>query len=140
MFSREITIFNGKLCIKNVMLLNEDKTDLIIKCFYKVYNKLGYGFLEKVYENALIIELRKEGMNCLQQTPVKVYYDEAEIGLYFSDIIVDNEVILELKAGEGEIIREHESQLQNYLRATEYEVGIILHFGKKPSFKRKIYT
>lgn len=122
------------------MLLNEDKTDLIIKCFYKVYNKLGYGFLEKVYENALIIELRKEGMNCLQQTPVKVYYDEAEIGLYFSDIIVDNEVILELKAGEGEIIREHESQLQNYLRATEYEVGIILHFGKKPSFKRKIYT
>lgn len=121
------------------MLLHEDKTDLIIKCFYKVYNTLGYGFLEKVYENALIIELRKEGLNCLQQMPVKVYYDEIEIGLYFSDIIVENAIILELKAGEGEIIKEYESQLQNYLRATEYDVGMILHFGKKPSFKRKIY-
>jgi GxxExxY protein len=121
------------------MLLHEDKTDLILGCFYKVYNKLGYGFLEKVYENALIIELKKAGLNCLQQMPVKVYYDGTEIGLYFSDIIVDNEIILELKAGEGEIIKEHESQLQNYLRATEYEVGMILHFGKKPSFKRKIY-
>ncbi|MEO6668280.1 MAG: GxxExxY protein [Ferruginibacter sp.] len=121
------------------MLLHEDKTDLIIRCFYKVYNTLGYGFLEKVYENALIIELRKEGLNCLQQMPVKVYYDEIEIGLYFSDIIVENAIILGLKAGEGEIIKEYESQLQNYLRATEYDVGMILHFGKKPSFKRKIY-
>ncbi|MFT3911926.1 MAG: GxxExxY protein [Ferruginibacter sp.] len=122
------------------MLLHEDKTDLILRCFYKVYNELGYGFLEKVYENALIIELKNEGLHCLQQTPVKVHYKEIEVGLYFSDIIVDNEVLLELKAGDGEIIKEHESQLQNYLRATEYEVGLILHFGKRPSFKRKIFT
>ena len=122
------------------MLLHEDKTKLIIKCFYKVYNNLGYGFLEKVYENALIIELRKEGLNCLQQMPVSVFYEQTEVGLYFSDIIVDNEVILELKAGEGEIIKAHESQLQNYLKATAFEVGLVLHFGIKPSFKRKIFT
>ena len=122
------------------MLLYEDKTELIIKCFYKVYNSLGYGFLEKVYENALIIELKKEGLHCLQQMPVKVFYEEAEVGLYFSDIIVDNAVILELKAGDGEIIKEYESQLQNYLKATEYEVGLVLHVGVKPSFKRKIFT
>ena len=114
------------------MLLNEDKTDLIIKCFYKVYNKLGYGFLERVYENALVIELKKEGFSCFQQTPIEVYYDNIVIGTYFSDIVVDNEIIIELKAVEGEIIKQHELQLQNYLKATELEVGLILNFGKRP--------
>ena len=122
------------------MLLFEEKTELIIKCFYKVYNVLGYGFLEKVYENALLMELRKEGLKCFQQYPITVYYNEHEVGQYFSDIIVGNEVIIELKAGEGGIIIEHELQLMNYLKATEFEVGLILHFGKKPTFKRKVFT
>ena len=122
------------------MLINEEKTKSIIGCFYKVYNILGYGFLEKVYENALIIELRKEGFNCVQQLPVAVFYKQYEVGLYFPDIVVDNEIILELKAGEGEIRVEFELQLMNYLKATEFEIGLILHFGKKPIFKRKIFT
>ena len=122
------------------MLLIEEKTQLIIKCFYKVYNKLGYGFLEKVYENSLVIELEKEGFSCLQQVPVPVYYDNIEVGFYFSDIIVDNELIIELKAVEGEIIKQHESQLLNYLKATELNVGLIFHFGIKPTFKRELFT
>ena len=105
------------------MLINEEKTKSIIGCFYKVYNILGYGFLEKVYENALIIELRKEGFNCAQQLPVAVFYKQYEVGLYFPDIVVDNEIILELKAGEGEIRVEFELQLMNYLKATEFEIG-----------------
>ena len=122
------------------MLLLGEKTSSIIKCFYKVYHTLGYGFLEKVYENALIIELRNEGMNCIQQKTAEVYYKDVIVGIYFSDIIVDNQVILELKAGEGEILKEHELQLTNYLKATTFEVGLILHFGKKATFKRKIFT
>ncbi len=76
------------------MLLYEEKTELIIKCFYKVYNTLGYGFLEKVYENALLSELKKEGLICYQQTPIKVYYNEFEVGLYYADINVENKIIL----------------------------------------------
>lgn len=95
---------------------------------------------KRFYENALIIELKKKGFICWQQAPVKVYYEESEVGLYFSDIIVDNTIILELKAGDGAIVQQHESQLQNYLKATEYEIGLVLHFGIKPTFKRKIFT
>lgn len=122
------------------MLLLEQKTEKIISCFYKVYNTLGYGFLEKVYENAMVLELQKNGLRCSQQCPIKVYYENVEVGLYFCDIAVDNEVILEIKAGKGGIAIEHSLQLHNYLRATKYEVGMILHFGEKPAFKRKVFT
>lgn len=122
------------------MLILEEKSAIIIGCFYRVYNLLGYGFLEKVYENALIIELRKAGLACLQQSPITVYYENKEVGFYFSDIIVDNEIILELKAGESPILLQHELQMTNYLRATELEVGLILHFGKTATFKRRIFT
>ena len=122
------------------MLLNEDISAIIIKSFYKVYNTLGYGFLEKVYENALLIELRNEGLICFQQNPVKVYYHDYEVGKYYADINVSNQIILEIKAGAGGIILEHELQLMNYLRATSFEVGLILHFGKSPAFKRKIIS
>ena len=122
------------------MLLIEEKTQIIIRCFYKVYNTLGYGFQEKVYENALAIELKKEGLKCFQQSPIEVYYDNFVVGTYFSDIVVDNEVIVELKAVEGDIIKQYELQLQNYLKATELEVGLVLNFGKTPSFKRKVFT
>ncbi len=122
------------------MLLHEEKTALILQCFYKVYNTLGYGFLEKVYENALLIELRNEGLICFQQTPVTVFYQEYEVGKYYADINIANLIILEIKTGAGGIIVEHELQLMNYLRATSFQVGLILHFGKTPTFKRKIVS
>jgi len=122
------------------MLLHKEITDTILRCFYKVYNELGYGFLEKVYENAVIIELQQNGLLCSQQAPIKVYYQQSQVGLYFADILVENKVILELKAGEGTIVLEHELQMVNYLKATDYEVGLILFFGAKPYMKRKIFT
>lgn len=122
------------------MLLYEEKTEQIIKCFYKVYNALGYGFLEKVYENAITKELSDRGLNCKQQSSVKVFYNRTEVGLYFADIIVDDQIIIELKAGKGEILVQHELQLINYLKATRFEVGLILYFGEKPTIKRKILT
>ena len=122
------------------MLLYEEITEAIIKSFYTVYNKLGYGFLEKVYENALLLEMRKSGLNCSKQVPIEVYYDETSVGNYFADILVEDRIILELKAGEGILIEEHELQLINYLKATDKEVGLLLYFGKKPVFKRKIFT
>lgn len=122
------------------MLLHEEITETIIKSFYAVYNKLGYGFLEKVYENALLLELRKEGLNCAKQVPIEVYYEKTSVGNYFADILVEDKIILELKAGEGALIEEHELQLINYLKATDKEVGLLLFFGKKPLFKRKIFT
>lgn len=122
------------------MLIHEELSSKIIRCFYNVYNHLGYGFLEKVYENALMIELQKHGIMCKQQAAIKVYYEEKEVGSYFTDILVEDLIILELKAGEGGILREYELQLTNYLKATNYEVGMIIHFGEKPTFKRKVFS
>jgi GxxExxY protein len=118
---------------------HSDITEIIIKAFYRVYNSLGHGFLEKVYENALILELRGSGLAVTQQKPIKVYYQDAEVGSYFADLIVEEKVIVELKTAEG-IREEHEAQLINYLRATDIEVGLLLNFGVKPQFKRKIFS
>jgi len=114
-------------------------TEKIIKAYYNVYNKLGFGFLEKVYENSMMIELKKFGLNCARQFPIKVIYDREQVGEYFADILVENSVIIELKAAEA-LHPDHESQLVNYLKATEIEVGILLNFGKKPEFKRKVFS
>ena len=116
-----------------------DLTELIIKCFYKVYNELGYGFLEKVYQNALLIELQNEELDVISQKQIKVFYQGEEIGEYYADSVVEEVVILELKAV-GTIAKEHEFQLINYLRATNIEVGLLLNFGKKPEFKRKVFS
>lgn len=120
-------------------MLESQTTYTIIKCFYKVYSQLGYGFLEKVYENAMLIELRKAGLDCYRQRQIKVFYQEVIVGEYFADIIVNDAVIIEIKAGEG-LVEEHEFQLINYLKATEIEVGLLLNFGKKPQFKRKVFS
>ena len=120
-------------------LLHKNITDIILKSYYKVYNNLGYGFLEKVYENALLYELRNHGLNCEKQKPIKVYYEQIQVGEYYADIIVNECIILELKATES-IAEEHEFQLINYLKATEIEIGLLLNFGKNPEFKRKIFT
>jgi GxxExxY protein len=114
-------------------------TSKIIKSFYNVYNTLGFGFLEKVYENAMIIELQKLGLHGRRQVPVKVYYDEKQVGDYFADIIVEEFLIVELKAAEA-LCEEHEAQLLNYLRATDIEYGLLLNFGKIPQIKRKVWT
>lgn len=119
-------------------LKDSELTDKIIKAFYKVYNTLGYGFLEKVYENALLIELRRNGLEAMPQYAVDVYYEEERVGIYFADILVEQKVIIELKACE-EMSSAHEAQLTNYLRATPIEVGLLLNFGKKPQLKRKVF-
>jgi GxxExxY protein len=113
-------------------------TSAIIGAFYDVYNELGYGFLEKVYENSLTHELKKRGLNVQQQAPIKVYYDELLVGQYFADLLVDEAVIIELKAAES-IAEEHEAQLLNYLKATDIDVGLILNFGPKPQVMRKVF-
>ncbi len=123
------------------MYLHQELTEKIIRCFYNVYNELGYGFLEKVYENALLIELRNNGLSAESQVPIKVYYQEKEVGSYYADILVESKVILELKAGDmEETVLNHELQITNYLKATNYEVGLLLLFGAKPQVKRKIFT
>lgn len=121
------------------MLLHKETTDKIIKAFYKVYNTLGYGFLERVYENALMIELQNSGLNVQKQVGINVFYEQQLVGKYYADLVVEDSVIIELKAAES-ICSEHEYQLINYLKATEIEIGLLLNFGKKPEFKRKIYT
>ncbi len=120
-------------------MLHKNITDQIIKAFYNVYNKLGYGFLERVYENAMLIELNKIGLTCEKQKAIAVYYNEEVVGNYFADIIVNNCVIVELKACES-IHEEHELQIINYLKATEMEVALLLNFGKTPQVKRKMYS
>ena len=123
----------------NEEYLYKDLTSEIIGCFYDVYNELGYGLLEKVYENALKYELEKKGFKVEKQRPIHVFYDGMKVGEYFADLIVDDAVILELKAAES-LREEHEAQLVNYLKATEIEIGLLLNFGKKPEIRRKIFS
>jgi GxxExxY protein len=119
--------------------LHSEITDQIIKAYYIVYNKLGYGFLEKVYESAMMIELDRLGLNCERQKHINVIYDDLIIGEYYADILVNNLVIVELKAAES-LCYEHECQLINYLKASDLEVGLLLNFGKEPKFTRKVLT
>jgi len=120
-------------------MLHEEITSDIINAFYKVYNTLGYGFLEKVYENALAKELDKRGHSVKQQVPIQVFYEGHVVGEYLADFLVDDRVIVELKAAEA-IAKAHEDQLVNNLKATEIQVGLLLNFGSKAEFKRKIFT
>jgi GxxExxY protein len=115
-----------------------DLTRRVIGAFYQVYNTLGYGFSEKIYENALALEPRKLGLRVESQRAITVYYDHELIGQFFSDIVVNETIILELKAVH-ELLAEHEAQLLNYLKATLIEVGLLLNFGPTPEVKRKVY-
>lgn len=123
----------------NDKYLHSNITSTIIKAYYNVYNKLGYGFLEKVYERALILEMKKFDLICEKQKAINVFYDEECVGEYYADIIVNDSVIIELKATEC-LLEEHEAQLINYLRATNIEVGLLLNFGKEAEFKRKAFN
>ena len=118
--------------------LYEDLTKKIIKCFYKVYDELGYGFLESIYENALIVELQETGLKIENQKGLEVFYKGVLVGKYRSDIIVEDKVIIELKAV-SQLTKSHEVQLVNYLKATNIEIGLLVNFGEKLNFKRKIF-
>lgn len=119
-------------------LLHSDLTSAILKA-YRVYNTLGYGFLEKVYQNAMYLELLEQGFEVQTKHPIKVHYKTRQVGEYYADLLVNRTVILELKAAEA-LAHEHEAQLINYLRGTEIEVGLLLNFGIKPEYRRKIFT
>jgi len=106
---------------------------------FEVNRELGSGFLEKVYENALLIELSERGLKAESQVPIKVKYKRKEVGEYFADIVVEDEVILEIKAIDS-IQKVHEAQLLNYLKATKYEVGLLFNFGEKAEYKRKAFN
>ena len=118
---------------------HQELTKSIIGLYYDVYNELGYGFMEKVYHNAMLIELKKRGFEIDNQKKLNVLYKNEIVGEYVPDIIVNNKVIFELKTVEY-LLDIHENQLLNYLKATDCEVGIILNFGKDPQFIRKIFT
>jgi len=121
-------------------LKHSDITEKVLNAFFKtVYTELGYGFLEKVYENALALTLRQMGLKVDQQVRILVYFANEVVGEYYADLLVENCVIVELKAAQA-LTREHEAQLLNYLRATPYEVGLLLNFGPKPEFRRKVFN
>ncbi len=113
-------------------------TEKIIEIYYRVYNKLGYGFLEKIYENAMMIEFKKENISAVSQSAIKVLYEGEIVGEYFADILISDKIIVEIKAAKN-IAEEHEAQLLNYLKATDIEVGLLLNYGHKPNFKRKAF-
>lgn len=117
-------------------MTDDDLTQKIIGCAYKVHNTLGCGFLEKVYENALRIELEKLGLRVRQQEPINVLYDGKVIGEFYADLWVDERVVIELKAVQA-IAKAHELQLVNYLTATLVEVGLLLNFGSSVQVRRK---
>ena len=116
----------------------EDVTETIIGCAYRVYNRMGFGFLESVYEKCMLIELRKKGLDVESQKPITVYYENEIVGEFVADIIVNDTIILELKSVRR-IVNAHEVQLVNYLVATGKPVGLLLNFGEsKVEVKRKI--
>ena len=120
-------------------LLHSKETEIIIAAFYKVYNTLGFGFLEKVYENSLCNELQKSNLSVIKQYPINVYYDNQVVGDYFADLLIDKKIIVEIKTAKS-LCQENEYQLINYLKATGIEVGLLLNFGEKAEFRRKIFT
>ena len=120
-------------------MIEEQLTGEIIKVFYKVFNTLGHGFLEKIYHQAMIIELRNAGFRVETKKQIEVFYGGIVIGEFETDLIIDDKIILELKAKET-LSEAHEAQLINYLRATKLEIGLLLNFGKTPQFKRKYFS
>lgn len=125
-------MFNG------VLYKHSDLTEQIIGAFYAVYSNLGYGFLEDVYVKAMEIELKKRDLFPNTEQSIDVYYADVLIGKYFADIVVNDLVIVELKAAKTLAV-EHEAQLLNYLKATPYEVRLLLNFGPKPETKRRSF-
>ena len=118
--------------------VHSEITDKIIGCAYDVYNQLGFGFMEKVYENAMMIKLPQKVLDVVQQAPINVYFEDKLIGEYFADILVDNKVVLEFKAVSS-LSKAHEVQLVNYLKATGIKVGLLINFGEQIKIIRKVF-
>lgn len=119
--------------------LHAGLTHRIIGCMQRVHRALGAGFLEQVYENALVIELQEAGLEVVAQAPIEVRYRDRVVGVYRADLLVNGLVIVEIKAVEH-VLEVHEVQLVNYLRATPIEVGLLVNFGTKLEVKRRIFT
>ena len=118
--------------------LHEDISKTIIGCFYKVYDELGNGFLESVYEKSLMIEMENSGLNAVNQKNLNVYYRSKLVGDFKADIIVEDKILVEIKAV-NKLIAQHEAQLINYLKATGIKVGLLVNFGDKLEFRRRIF-
>ncbi|HET9403904.1 MAG TPA: GxxExxY protein [Burkholderiales bacterium] len=114
----------------------DEITERVIGCCFRVHKALGEGFLEKVYENALMIELESHGLKALQQVPLSVSYEGRVVGEYLADILVEDRVVCELKANQS-LAREHEIQLVNYLSAARRDVGLLINFGRSVTVRRK---
>lgn len=117
---------------------HEELTDEIIDAFYEVYSEFGYGFRESVYQEAPAIELEEKAVAFESESPIAVHYRCETIGEYYADLVVEEKVLLELKA-KDQLVKAHEAQLLNYLNATRYEVGLLLNFGPEPEIKRKVF-
>jgi GxxExxY protein len=117
---------------------HKELTEKIIQGFYEVYNELGFGFLESVYEKSLILVLRAYGLIAENRFPIEVNFRNQVVGEYRADLIIEDKIIIELKAVRT-LLPEHEAQLLNYLKATKYEIGLLLNFGNRPQIKRLIF-
>ncbi|MFZ2407411.1 MAG: GxxExxY protein [Methylobacter sp.] len=117
----------------------KELTHLILKGFYDVYNELGGGFLESVYENAMALVLQQQGLQVETQKDIAVYFRGTLIGSFRADMIIEEKILLELKAVRC-LKPVHEAQLLNYLKATRIELGLLMNFGDEPTFKRLVYN
>jgi len=120
-------------------LKHKELSEKIIAAAYNVHKELGYGFLEKVYKNALLVELGEAGVKCTAEFPLKVKYHNIVVGDYFADIIADDKIVIEVKAV-SKLESVHEVQLVNYLKATGIEVGLLINFGQSVEVKRRIFS
>jgi GxxExxY protein len=126
-------------CKRFADLLHAATTGPLLDAFFQVYRELGYGFLERVYANALGIAARDLGLEIRQQVPIRVHYKCTLVGEYTADMVANGLVLVELKAARA-LADEHQAQLLNYLRATPYEVGLLLNFGPKAQYKRMVFS
>jgi GxxExxY protein len=120
-------------------ILHKELSESILKGFYEVYNELGYGFLEKVYQNAMYFELKSQGFKVEAQKKIKVYYKDELVGDFITDLLINDAIIIELKACDT-LSKAHYAQTLNYLKATNIEIGLLLNFGEKSEIKRLIFT
>ena len=120
------------------ILKHHNLTEQIIGIFFAVYNELGHGFLESVHHQSMLVALTESGLAVESQIPIQVYFRGCQVGVFRADLLVEDSVLIELKAGAA-LEKAQESQLLNYLRATDIEVGLLLSFGERAQFKRLVF-